>query len=383
MESMIPRKTYSEEHELYREAVRRFIAKEVTPHHRQWEEDGKVSREVWLKAGASGFLCSNASEEFGGAGADFKYNAVFTEELGRAGITGPGFSVHSDMVAAYILNFGSDAQKSAWIPKMASGEVIAALGLTEPGAGSDLKAIKTTAIQDGDDYVINGQKTYISNGQLCDIVVLACKTDVAAGAKGMTFVIVETDRPGFSRGRNLEKLGLKAQDTSELFFSDVRVPMSNRIGNEGQGFAIAMHNLAEERLSIAVSAIGACKGILEYTIAYTKERAVFGQMVSDFQNTRFKIAELSAQTQALEVFVDRCVELAIDKQLDSTTAAMAKMLAGELQCRVADECLQFYGGNGYMMEYQIAHAYLDARIRRIAGGSSEVMREIISRKVFA
>jgi len=383
VESMIPRTTYSDEHELYRDAVRRFIAAEVTPHHRQWEEDGKVSRDVWLKAGAAGFLCSNAPEEFGGAGADFKYNSVFTEELGRAGITGPGFSVHSDMVAAYILNFGNDAQKANWIPKMASGEVIAALGLTEPGAGSDLKAIKTTAIQDGDDYVINGQKTYISNGQLCDIVVLACKTDVSAGARGMTFVIVETDRLGFSRGRNLEKLGLKAQDTSELFFSDVRVPVSNRIGNEGQGFAIAMHNLAEERLSIAVSAIGACKGILEYTVAYTKERAVFGQMVSDFQNTRFKIAELTAHTQALEVFVDRCVELAVEKKLDATTAAMAKMLAGELQCRVADECLQFYGGNGYMMEYQIAHAYLDARIRRIAGGSSEVMREIISRKVFA
>jgi acyl-CoA dehydrogenase len=383
VESAIPRTTYTDEHELYRDAVCRFIAAEVTPHHRQWEVDGKVSRDVWLKAGAAGFLCSNAPEEFGGAGADFTYNAVFTEELGRAGITGPGFAVHSDMVAAYILNFGSDAQKAAWIPKMASGDVIAALGLTEPGAGSDLKAVKTTAIQDGDEYVINGQKTYISNGQLCDIVVLACKTDISAGAKGMTFIIVETDRPGFSRGRNLDKLGLKAQDTSELFFSDVRVPVSNRIGDEGQGFAIAMHNLAEERLSIAVSAIGACKGILEYTVAYTKERAVFGQMVSDFQNTRFKIAELSAQTQALEVFVDRCVELAVDKKLDATTAAMAKMLSGELQCRVADECLQFYGGSGYMMEYQIAHAYLDARIRRIAGGSSEVMREIISRKIFA
>lgn len=379
----IARPTYSDEHELYRDAVRRFIETEVTPYHRQWEEDGKVSRDVWLKAGAAGFLCSNAPEEFGGAGADFKYNSVFTEELGRAGITGPGFAVHSDMVAAYILNFGSEDQKAKWLPKMASGEVIAAIGLTEPGAGSDLKAIKTSAVRDGDDYIINGQKTYISNGQLCDIVVLACKTDQSAGARGMTFVIVETDRAGFERGRNLDKLGLKAQDTSELFFSDVRVPVANRIGEEGQGFAIAMHNLAEERLSIAVSAIGACMGILDYTIAYTKERAVFGQMVSDFQNTRFKIAELWAQTQALQVFVDRCVDLAVEHQLDVATAAMAKMLAGELQCRIADECLQFYGGNGYMMEYQIAHAYLDARIRRIAGGSSEVMREIISRKIFA
>jgi alkylation response protein AidB-like acyl-CoA dehydrogenase len=380
---MIPRYIFTEEHEQFRDSVKKFIAAEVTPYHRQWEKDGKVSREVWLKAGANGFLCSNAPEEYGGAGVDFKYNAIFTEELGRAGITGPGFGVHSDMAAAYILNFGSDEQKKQWLPKMASGEVIAALGLTEPGAGSDLKAIRTTAIRDGDDYVINGQKVYISNGQLCDIVILACKTDPAAGAKGMTFIIVETTRKGFERGRNLEKLGLKAQDTSEMFFTDVRVPVTNRIGAEGKGFAIAMHNLAEERLSIAVSAIGACEGILEYTVAYTKERKVFGQTVADFQNTKFKIAELTAQTQALRVFVDRCVELAVEKKLDSTEAAMAKMLAGELQCKVADECLQFYGGYGYMMEYQIAHAYLDARIRKIAGGSSEVMRDIISRKVFA
>lgn len=379
---MVPRHIYDDEHELYRDAVRRFIATEITPHHRDWERDGKVSREVWLKAGAAGLLCSNAPVEYGGAGADYKYNAILTEELGRAGATGPGFAVHSDMAASYILNFGSEEQKTRWLPKMASGEIIAALALTEPGAGSDLKAIKTSAVRDGDDYVINGQKVYISNGQLCDIVIVAAKTDQAAGARGMTFIVVETDRPGFERGRNLEKLGLKAQDTSELFFTDVRVPVANRIGDEGQGFAIAMHNLAEERLSIAVSAVGTCEGILDYTIDYVKEREVFGKPVADFQNTRFKIAELTAQTQALRVFVDRCVELAVTKELDSTTAAMAKMLAGELQCRVADECLQFYGGYGYMMEYQIAHAYLDARIRRIAGGSSEVMREIIGRSIF-
>ena len=379
---MIPRNIFSEEHDQFRESVRRFIAKEITPYHRQWEKDGLVSRDVWLKAGAAGFLCSNVPEEYGGVGADLKYNAIFTEELGRAGATGPGFAVHSDMAATYITNFGNEEQKRKWLPKMASGEVISAIGLTEPGAGSDLKAIATTAVRDGDDYIINGQKVYISNGQLCDIVILACKTDLSAGAKGMTFIIVETDRPGFERGRNLEKLGLKAQDTSELFFSNVRVPVANRIGEEGKGFAIAMHNLAEERLSIAVSAVGACEGILEYTIEYTKDRKVFGKSVSEFQNTRFKIAELVAQVQATRVFVDRCIELAVNKQLDSTVASMAKMLAGELQCKVADECLQFYGGYGYMMEYQIAHAYLDARIRRIAGGSSEVMREIISRKVF-
>ena len=377
---MIPRPVFSDELELYRDSVRRFIATEVTPFHREWERDGKVSREVWLKAGAAGFLCSNAPPEYGGAGADYRYNAVFTEEMGRAGATGPGFSVHSDMAASYILNFANDEQKARWLPKMVSGEAIAALALTEPGAGSDLKAIKTSAVRDGDDYVINGQKVYISNGQLCDLIILACKTGEGSG--GMTFIVVEANRSGFERGRNLEKLGLKAQDTSELFFTDVRVPVANRIGAEGQGFAIAMHNLAEERLSIAVSAVGACEGILDYTIAYTKERQVFGKPVSEFQNTRFKVAELVARTQALRVFVDRCVELAVAKQLDATVAAMAKMLTTELQCDVVDQCLQFYGGYGYMMEYQIAHAYLDARIRRIAGGSSEVMREIISRKVF-
>jgi alkylation response protein AidB-like acyl-CoA dehydrogenase len=303
--------------------------------------------------------------------------------MGRAGATGPGFVVHSDMAAAYLLNFGTHEQKSKWLPKMVSGEAIAAIGLTEPGAGSDLKAIRTTAIRQGDDYVINGQKVYISNGQLCDIIMLACKTDPSLGAKGMSFILVETTRKGFERGRNLEKLGLKAQDTSELFFTDVRVPVTNLIGQEGKGFAIAMHNLAEERLSIAVSAIGAVAGILDYTIAYTKERKVFGQTVAEFQNTKFKIAELASQLEALRVFVDRCVELAVEHRLDSNTAAMAKMLTTELQCKTADECLQFYGGYGYMMEYQIAHAYLDARIRRIAGGSSEVMRDIISRKVFA
>jgi acyl-CoA dehydrogenase len=378
----LPRPTYTEEHELFRDSVRRFIEAEITPHKEAWTSAGQVSRDVWLKAGEAGFLCSNAPAEFGGVGADFKYNAVFTEELGRAGATGPGFAVHSDMAASYLLNFGTDEQKASWVPKMASGECIAAIGLTEPGAGSDLKAIKTSAVRDGDDYVINGQKTYISNGQLCDIVILACKTDPEAGGRGMTFIIVEATREGFSRGRNLAKLGLKAQDTSELFFSDVRVPVSNRIGAEGQGMKIAMHNLAEERLSIAVSAVGMCHGILDQTIAYTQERSVFGQKVADFQNTRFKLAELAAQLQAIQVFVDHCVDLAVAHQLDATTAAMAKMLAGELQWKMADECLQFYGGNGYMLEYDISHRFLDSRIRKIAGGSSEVMREIISRKIF-
>lgn len=380
---ILPRPTYNEDHELYREAVRRFLETEVVPHHREWEEDGVVSRDIWLKAGAAGFLCSNVPEEFGGAGADYRFNAVFTEELGRVGATGPGFAVHSDMAANYILNFGTNEQKQRWLPGMVAGTCITALGLTEPGAGSDLKAIRTTAVRDGDDYIINGQKTYISNGQLADIVILACKTDPAAGARGMSFIVVETDRPGFERGRRLEKLGLKAQDTSELFFSDVRVPVANRIGEEGDGFKIAVHNLAEERLSIAVHAIGMCHGILDQTIAYTKERMIFGKPVSDFQNTRFKVAELAAQVQAIGVFVDRCVDAAVEGILDVPTAAMAKMLAGELQWKIADECLQFYGGNGYMLEYDIAHRFLDSRIRKIAGGSSEVMREVIGRKIFS
>jgi acyl-CoA dehydrogenase len=379
---MIPRTVYEEEHELYREAVRKFIQAEITPYHREWEEKGVVSRDVWSKAGANGFLCSNAPEAFGGAGADYRYNAVFTEELGYAGATGPGFAVHSDMAANYILNFGTDEQKARWIPGMVSGEIIAALGLSEPGAGSDLKAIKTSAVRDGEDYVINGQKTYISNGQLADIVMLACKTDPSAGARGMSFIVVETTRSGFERGRKLEKFGLLAQDTSELFFSDMRVPAANLLGQEGMGMKIAVHNLAEERLSIAVHAIGMCKGILDTTIEYVKERMIFGRPVSDFQNTRFKIAEMYAQVQGAQVFVDRCVELAVDKEIDIETAAMAKMLAGELQWKIADECLQFYGGAGYMLEYPIAHFFIDSRIRKIAGGSSEVMREIISRKVF-
>jgi len=380
---ILPRPTYNDEHELYREAVRRFLETEVVPRHREWEEEGVVSRDIWLKAGAAGFLCSNVPEEFGGAGADYRYNAVFTEELGRVGATGPGFAVHSDMAANYILNFGTEEQKRRWLPGMVAGTCIAALGLTEPGAGSDLKAIRTTAVRDGDNYIINGQKTYISNGQLADIVILACKTDPAAGAKGMSFIVVETDCPGFERGRRLEKLGLKAQDTSELFFSDVRVPVANRIGGEGDGFKIAVHNLAEERLSIAVHAIGMCHGILDQTIAYTKERMIFGKPVADFQNTRFKVAEMAAQVQAIGVFVDRCVDAAVEGILDVPTAAMAKMLAGELQWKIADECLQFYGGNGYMLEYDIAHRFLDSRIRKIAGGSSEVMRDVISRKLFA
>jgi acyl-CoA dehydrogenase len=379
---MIPRTLFSDEHEMFREAARRFIASEITPHHHQWERDGVVPRELWRKAGDAGLLCPNVPVEYGGPGANFLYNVVITEELGRAGATGPQFTVHSDMVASYILSFGTDAQKKQWLPGMVSGEIVGALGLTEPGGGSDLKAMRTRAIRDGDEYVINGQKTYISNGQLCDIVVLACKTDPEAGAKGVSLIIVETTRGGFERGRRLEKLGLKAQDTSELFFNDVRVPVANRLGDEGGGFKMAMHKLAHERLIIAANAIATCEAVLEWTVSYTRERKAFGKRIAEFQNTRFKVAELTALVQGARVFVDRCIELAVANQLDSTDSAMAKMVASELQCKVVDECLQFFGGYGYTLDYPIAHAYIDARVRRIAGGSSEVMREIVSRKVF-
>ncbi|WP_428312960.1 acyl-CoA dehydrogenase family protein [Hydrocarboniphaga sp.] len=380
---MIPRSLFSPEHEQFRDAVRKFIEREITPHHERWEEEGKVDRELWLKAGEAGLLCPNLPEAYGGYGADFLFNVIITEEMGRAGATGPGFSVHSDMVATYIATFGSEEQKQRWLPKMAAGQAIGALGLTEPSAGSDLKAIRTRAVRDGDDYVISGQKVYISNGQLCDIIVLACKTDPSAGAKGMSFILVETDRAGFRRGRNLKKIGLKAQDTSELFFDEVRVPVSNLLGTEGGAFKMAMSKLAEERLTIAVSAITVAESALRWTIDYTMERKAFGQTISDFQNTRFKIAELHADTLAKRVFVDRCIALHLDKQLSAVDAAAAKMLCTELQCKVVDECLQFFGGYGYMLEYPIARAYIDSRIRKIAGGASEIMRDIISRELFA
>jgi acyl-CoA dehydrogenase len=379
---VIPRTLFADEHEVYRATVRRFIETEITPFHADWEKQGAVPRELWRKAGAAGLLCANVPEEYGGFGAGFLYDVVLAEELGRAGATGPGFIVHSDMVASYILTFGTEAQKRTWLPRMVSGELIGALGLTEPGGGSDLKALRTRAERDGADYLINGQKTYISNGQLCDLVVLACKTDPEAGAGGVSLIVVESTAAGFERGRRLDKLGLKAQDTSELFFRDVRVPVTNRLGEEGAGFKMAMHKLAQERLIISASAVAVCEAVLGWTVDYTKDRKAFGKPIAEFQNTRFKVAELAAQTQSARVFVDRCIGLAAADALDSTDAAMLKMLTTELQCKVVDECLQFFGGYGYILEYPIARAYIDSRVRRIAGGSSEVMREIVARRIF-
>jgi alkylation response protein AidB-like acyl-CoA dehydrogenase len=379
---MIKRNIYSEDHEMFRAAVRKFVEQELVPHHERWEETGKVDREAWRKAGAAGILCCDAPEAYGGSGADFLYNAVVIEELARAGITGPGFTVHSDMMATYIASFGTAAQKENWLPKMISGEVIGALAMTEPGAGSDLKAIRTTAVRDGDDYVINGQKVYISNGQNCDLLVVACKTNPAAGARGVSLILVEATRPGFKRGRNLKKIGLKAQDTSELFFDDVRVPVSNLLGEENRGFSLLMTKLARERLTQAIRSIVVAEQAIQWTVDYTKDRKAFDQTIGDFQNTRFKLAELATQTAAGRALVDQCIALFMTNELDPVDAAMAKLYACDLHVKTVDECLQFFGGYGYMLEYPIARAYIDARIVRIAGGAAEIMKQIIGKSLY-
>jgi acyl-CoA dehydrogenase len=379
---MIPRTLFQEEHEIFRDSIRRFVDNELVPNHAQWERDGCVPRSAWLAAGAAGLLCGQIDEKYGGPGADFLANVIVVEELARAGITGPGFAVHSDMVATYIDRFGTEAQKLRWLPGMASGEVIGAIGITEPGAGSDVRGIRTSIVRDGDEYVINGQKTYISNGQLCDFVLAVGKSDPQRPRDALTMIIVETDRPGFQRGRRLEKLGLKAQDTSELFFQDVRVPAGNVIGEEHRAFAHLSVNLAQERLVQAVRGVTVAEVTIEQTVAYTLERKAFGQAIADFQNTQFKLAELKSAAVAGRVFVDRCIELQCRGLLDPVDAATAKLLMTELQNRAVDECLQLHGGWGYMWEYPVCRAFADARIMKIAGGSSEILKQIVARDMF-
>jgi alkylation response protein AidB-like acyl-CoA dehydrogenase len=379
---MIERSLFSEEHEIFRESVRRFIETEITPFHLQWEHDGIVPRSIWEKAGQAGLLGCSIPEEYGGTGADHLFDFVLVEELARAGITGPGFAVHNEMVMPYILAFGTEEQKLHWLPRMVKGEVIGALGLTEPHAGSDLKNIRTRAVRDGDEYVISGQKVFISNGQLCDVIVLATRTNPDAGSGGISLFIVEASRDGFQRGRRLEKIGLKAQDTSELFFENVRVPATNLLGPENGGFRLLMKNLAQERLTQAVRSATVVETVLAYTIEYVAERKMFDHTLADFQNTQFKLAEIKTEATIGRVFVDRCIELFMKGRLDGNDAAMAKLWLSNLHGRVVDECLQFFGGWGYMTEYPIARAYVDARITRIAGGSIEVMKHIIGRSLF-
>ena len=380
---MFKRKLFNEDHEGFRSMVRRFIENEIAPHHAAWEESGVVPRELWLKAGAAGMLCCTVPEQYGGAGADYLFDVVVFEEMARSGFTGPGFMIHCDLVATYIASFGSEAQKKKWLPLMVTGEAIGSLGMTEPHAGSDLKAIRTKAVRDGDDFVISGQKVFISNGQLCDVIVLATKTDSTAGAKGVTLFLVDTSLPGFRRGKNLHKLGMKAQDTSELFFDDVRVPASAMLGEEGRGFELMMTKLAQERLAQAIRSATVAETVIDWTIEYTGNRKAFGKTIGDFQNTQFKLAELKTEAVVGRQFTDKCIENFMNGELNAVDAAMAKMWLSNMHYKVVDECLQLFGGWGYMWEYPIARAYADARIVKIAGGSIEVMKHIIGRQLFA
>ncbi|MEM9061781.1 MAG: acyl-CoA dehydrogenase family protein [Pseudomonadota bacterium] len=376
---MIPRTLFSEEHEMFRASARRFVEAEIAPYHAQWEKDGHISREAWQKAGEAGLLCASLPENLGGPGGDFLMSAIMIEELARLGMTGPGFHLHSEIVAPYIVQYGSDEQKAHWLPKMVAGEAIGAIAMTEPAAGSDLQGMKTTARMDGNHYVLNGQKVYITNGIMADFVIVAAKTDPSEGAKGISLIIVETGAEGFSRGRNLEKVGWHAQDTGELFFEDCRVPATNLLGGEGRGFIQLVEQLPQERLLVAIRCASVIEAALEWTVAYTSERKAFGKPVIAFQNSRFKLAEVKARAVMLRAFVDRCIELHLDSGLTADDAAIAKLTSTEMMCEVLDDCLQLHGGMGYMWETPIARAWADNRMARIAGGTSEIMKEIIGR----
>ena len=377
----IPRTLFAPEHEAYRDMVRKFIAAEITPNIASWEENGRTSREVWRAGGAAGIIGACFPEEYGGSGGDFRFDAVTTEELGRVGAHAPAWDLHSGIVAPYLIHHGTEAQKRKWLPGMASGEIIASIGMTEPATGSDLAGVLTNAVREGDHYVVNGSKIFITNGILGDLTVLVVKTNPAAKAKGVSLLLVDTGTPGYRKGRNLKKVGNKAQDTAELFFDDMRIPAENLLGEENGGFKVLMAELVQERLLSAIRAMGTCEGALDATVDYTRTRRAFGQAIFDFQNSRFVLAELAAQIQVGRVFVDRCIELHAAGDLDAHSAAMAKLWATECQDRVLDACVQLHGGNGYMWEYPIARMWADARVHRIYAGSNEIMKEIISRSL--
>ena len=371
------------EKQLFRDSVKKFLEQEVEPFYEQWEKEEIWPRELWRKFGENGFLCVDMPSAYGGYDASFELSCVVIEEVARAGYgaLSSGISVHSDIVAPYILHLGTEAQKQYWLPKMVTGEVVGAIGMTEPGAGSDLQGIATTARKDGDDFVINGQKTFITNGQHCDVIVLATKTDPKAGAKGVSLFTVDCHLDGFSRGRNLEKMGLNSGDTSELAFQDVRVPVGQVLGGEGNGFAAMMNELPRERLILGVGAVAASEGMLDWTIDYTMERVAFGQPIAKFQNSRYVLAEIKTDIEVNKAFVEKCVDRYISGELTTAEASMCKLAASEMQGRVADQCLQLFGGYGYMKEFKISRAYVDARIQRIYGGTSEIMKELISRSL--
>jgi alkylation response protein AidB-like acyl-CoA dehydrogenase len=377
------RTLFTDDHLAFRELARTFVQREIEPYHEQWEEDGQVSREVWLAAGKAGLLGVDVPEELGGGGVqDFRYNAILTEELIRAGASGIGFPLQNDVIAPYLLRLANDEQKKRWLPGFCSGELITAIAMTEPGTGSDLQGIQTGAVRGGDEFILNGAKTFITNGIMSDLVIVVAKTDPEAGSHGFSLLVVERGMPGFERGRRLKKVGLKAQDTAELFFSDVRVPAANVLGELGQGFIYLMQNLPQERLSIAVACAAGVEHALEVTAAYTKERHAFGKPISAFQNTRFELAEIATEAQVARVFTDRCIEEHVAGKLSVTDAAMAKWWTSDLLKRTVDRCVQLHGGYGYMLEYPIAKAFLDARVQSIFGGTNEIMKEIVGRAMF-
>lgn len=376
------RELFDTEHEAFRETARAFIAKELVPNQEAWESDGMVSRDAWLAAGKQGLLGIAAEERHGGGGVDdFRFNIVFDEELVAAGVTGFGVPVHNDINLPYLLSFATEEQKQRWLPKFCSGETISAIAMSEPGAGSDLQGIRTTAVRDGEDFILNGQKTFISNGILADLVIVVARTDPDAGHQGISLLVVERGMPGFERGRNLDKIGQKAQDTAELYFNDVRVPASNLLGEEGQGFIYLMQNLPQERLSIAVASAAGAEKVLEHTKQYCKDRTAFGRPIGKFQHNRFELAEMGTEVHIGRVFADHCVTQHLRGELSVEHAAMAKWWLTELNKRVVDRCLQLHGGYGYMMEYPIARAFIDSRVQTIYGGTTEIMKEIVGKSM--
>ncbi|EPA98090.1 acyl-CoA dehydrogenase [Pseudomonas umsongensis] len=378
---MIPRTLFDHEHEAFRDSVKRFLAQQCTPFHEQWEEDHRVPRQIWERAGELGMLNATTPQAYGGLGLDRRFSMIAVEEVARAGLSGlNGFNVH-DICAGYLINFGTEEQKQQWLPKMASGEVISAVAMTEPDTGSDLQAVKTRAVLDGDDYVINGAKTFISNGTNSDLIVVIAKTgNTGKGSRDISLILVEADRVGVTKSKPLRKVGLHAQDTTMLFFQDVRVPKDNILGGEpGQGFYQLMKELAWERLSIGILAIAASQAVLEQTIDYTRERKAFGTPIIEFQNSRFKLADLKTEIVIGQTYIDRCMELILQNELSPQAAAAAKLWCTELYSKVVDQCVQLHGGNGYMLEYPVARHYLDSRVNRIYGGANDIMRELVAR----
>ncbi|WP_418603927.1 acyl-CoA dehydrogenase family protein [Hwangdonia sp.] len=380
---LLERKIYaSEEHKMMQKMIRDFIKNEILDHTDEWEKNGMVSRNIWERAGELGLLCIDIPEQYGGSGLDFSFSALFIEELAKEGVNGPGFSLHSDIIAPYLLKYGTEAQKQKYLPKMATGQLITALGMTEPNCGSDLQAIKTTAVDKGDHYVVNGQKTFITNGYMSDMSIVAVKTHHGTEKEAVSLLIMESAFEGFEKGIPFKKIGMKAQDTCELFFDNVKVPKENLLGEEGLGFKIMMTELARERLTVALTAIGGAEGAIEKTIEYTSTRTAFKQPIANFQNTQFKLAECAAQLQVHQAFLDRCTRLLSNHKLTAESASIAKYSATEMHGKVVDECLQLFGGYGYMWDYPIARMYADNRVARIYAGTNEIMKVLIARGLF-